>query len=153
MRKAVFPGSFDPYTRGHDAIVRRGLQLFDHITIAIGYNGQKQGWIPVEERERALRHLYNGEPRISVERYDALTIDFARQCSARFLLRGVRTLKDYEYELQMADINRQLAPDMDTVLLFAEPQLAMISSSAVRELSHFGHDIREYLPDGLVYQF
>lgn len=152
MRRALFPGSFDPFTCGHKDIVERGLQIFDHITIAIGQNGQKQGWLPAEERERALRTFYSAESRVSVERYDILTIDFARRCDARFLLRGVRSLNDYAYELQMADINRQLAPDIETVVLLADPKLSALSSSMVRELAHFGHDVREYLPEGLYYQ-
>ena len=150
--KALFPGSFDPFTRGHADIVRRGLRIFDHITIAIGINEQKQGWIPVEERVRALRELYKDEPRISVESYRCLTIDFAHQQGAQFILRGLRTHKDYEYELGMADVNRQLDTDIETVVLFTEANLANISSSVVRELAHFGHDIRRWLPENLNYK-
>ena len=147
MKKALFPGSFDPFTRGHADIVRRGLALFDHITIAIGYNEQKQGWIPVEERLRALRALYKEESRVSVECYDTLTVDFARRVGADFILRGIRTHADYEYEFQMADVNRQLAPDIETVVLFSDPALANISSSVVRELARFGRDIQPWLPE------
>ena len=151
MKKAIFPGSFDPFTRGHADIVGRGLRLFDHITIAVGYNGQKQGWIPVEERVRALRELYRDEPRISVEAYNGLTVDYARQRDIHFILRGLRTHKDYEYELGMSDVNRQLDADIETVVLFTEADLANISSSVVRELAHFGHDIRPWLPENLTY--
>lgn len=152
MNKAIFPGSFDPFTRGHADIVKRGLQLFDHITIAVGVNEQKHGWLPAEERVRALRELYKDEPRISVESYNCLTIDFARQQEARFILRGLRTHKDYEYELGMADVNRKLDSDIETVVLFTEADLANISSSVVRELAHFGRDIRTWLPEGLHYK-
>ena len=148
---ALFPGSFDPFTRGHADIVRRGLSLFDHITIAVGVNEQKRGWIPVEERVRALRELYKDEPRISVESYNMLTVDFARKLGAQYILRGLRTHKDYEYELQMADVNRQLAPDVEIVVLFSDPNLTNLSSSIVRELAHFGHDIQPWLPEGLTY--
>lgn len=148
---AIFPGSFDPFTQGHADIVQRGLKLFDRIVIAVGYNEQKQGWMPVEERVRALRELYKDEPRISVASYNGLTVDFAREKGAHFILRGVRTHKDYEYELQMADVNRQLASDIETVVLFSRPELANISSSILRELAHFGRDISEWLPDGLNY--
>lgn len=151
FKKALFPGSFNPFTRGHADIVERALQLFDHITIAVGYNEQKQGWIPVGERVRALREFYAAEPRISVERYDTLTVDFARAQGARFILRGVRSHKDYEYELQMAEINRQLCPEIETVVLFTTPELAAISSSIVRELAHFGRNIAEWLPENLNY--
>ena len=149
---ALFPGSFDPFTRGHADIVSRGLRLFDHIIIAVGYNEQKQGWIPLEERVRALRELYKDEPRISVESYNTLTVDFARTMGAQSILRGVRSHKDYEYELQMADVNRQLAEDIETIVLFANPELAAISSSTIRELKHFGRDITHWLPEGINYE-
>ena len=152
MNKAIFPGSFDPFTLGHADIVERGLRLFDHITIAVGINEQKSGWIPVEERVRALRELYKDEPRVSVESYNGLTIDFAHEQGARFILRGLRTHKDYEYELGMADVNRKLDAHIDTVVLFTEADLANISSSMVRELAHFGRDIRPWLPTGLEYR-
>lgn len=151
MKKALFPGSFDPFTRGHADIVQRGLRLFDHITIAIGVNEQKKGWLPVEERLRALRQLYRDEPRIAVEAYNGLTVDYARQQGIGFILRGLRTHKDFEYELGMADVNRQLDGDIETVVLFSESDLANISSSVVRELAYFGHDIRQWLPEGLCY--
>ena len=152
MNKALFPGSFDPFTRGHADIVERGLRLFDHIVIAVGVNEQKRGWLPAEERVRALREFYNDEPRVSVESYCCLTTDFARQLGARFVLRGLRTHKDYEYELGMADVNRQLDADIETVVLFTEANLANISSSVLRELAHFGHDIQPWLPEGLRYK-
>ena len=152
MNKAIFPGSFDPFTLGHADIVERGLRLFDHITIAVGINEQKSGWIPVEERVRALRELYKDEPRVSVESYNGLTIDFAHEQGARFILRGLRTHKDYEYELGMADVNRKLDAHIETVVLFTEADLANISSSMVRELAHFGRDIRPWLPTGLEYR-
>ena len=151
MKKAIFPGSFDPFTLGHADIVERGLQLFDHIVIAVGYNEEKRGWIPIAERVRALREFYKDEPRISVEQYNTLTVDFAREQGTPFILRGVRSHKDYEYELQMAEINRELAPDIETVALFTTPELSSLSSSIVRELAHFGRDIRNWLPKGLTY--
>lgn len=150
-RIAIFPGSFDPFTIGHANLVERGLQLFDELTIAVGYNESKAGWIPTEERVDALRALYAGNARVHVESYSCLTIDFAEQVGARAILRGVRNVKDYEYELQIADINRQLT-GIETVLLPALPQLANISSSVVRELSHFGKDISQFLPQGLKYK-
>lgn len=152
LNTALFPGSFDPFTRGHEDIVRRGLLLFDHITIAVGVNEQKHGWLPVDERIRALRELYREQPRVSIESYDGLTVDFARRQGAHFILRGLRTHKDYEYELQMADVNRQLDASVETIVLFTQPELANISSSVLREMAHFGHDIRPWLPEGIKYQ-
>ena len=149
-RGLLFPGSFDPFTKGHADLVERALQLFDSIVIAVGYNENKEGWIPVEERVRALKALYANEPRVTVESYTGLTIDFAKQCGAVAILRGIRSVKDYEYEMQLADVNKQLS-GIETLLLFANPQYSSLSSSMVRELVHFGKDIQSFLPIGLHY--
>ena len=146
----LFPGSFDPFTKGHANLVERGLQLFDHVVIAVGYNEQKQGWIPVQKRVEALKALYAGDSRVTVESYYCLTVDFAKQCGATAILRGIRTATDYEYEMQLADLNKQLS-GIETVLLFADSQLSSVSSSIVRELAHFGKDITPFLPEGLYY--
>ena len=145
MRVVLFPGSFDPFTRGHADIVKRALELFDEIVIAVGYNEQKQGWLSVEERVEAIRRLYKDEPRVTVESYTGLTVDFAKERGITAIVRGVRTMSDFEYEMQMADVNRQLT-GIETVLLPASPQLASLSSSIVRELANFGHDVSAYLP-------
>ena len=142
---ALFPGSFDPFTLGHADIVERALGLFDEVVIAVGYNEQKSGWMPVEERVAAIKKLYADEPRIKVESYSGLTVDFAKAKGISVIVRGVRTTADFEYEMQMADVNRQLT-GIETILLPASPQFASLSSSVVRELAHFGHDISEFLP-------
>ena len=147
---ALLPGSFDPFTKGHADLVERGLQLFDHIVIAVGYNENKEGWIPVRERVDALKALYANEPRVTVESYSCLTADFAKQCGATAILRGIRSVKDYEYEMQLADVNKQLS-GIETFLLFSNPQYSSVSSSIVRELAHFGKDIQPFLPEGLHY--
>lgn len=149
MRTAIFPGSFDPYTKGHDSIARRGLQLFDRIIIGVGINEKKKGIMAVEKRIQALKNLYRNEPRISVEAYSDLTVDFAKRKQADFILRGVRSHKDFEYELAIADVNKRLS-GIETVILFTEPELACISSTIVRELMHFGRDITEFLPEGFI---
>ena len=145
MHKALFPGSFDPFTLGHADIVRRALGLFDEVVIGVGYNEQKRGWMPVEERISTIKKLYAGEPRVRVGSYTGLTVDFAKAIGATAIVRGVRTASDFEYELQMADVNRRLT-GIETVLLPASPELASLSSSLVRELSHFGHDVSKFLP-------
>lgn len=150
-KKVFFPGSFDPFTLGHADLVERGLRLFDNIVVAVGYNEQKSGWIPVEERVRALQEFYAHEPRIEVISYTGLTVDAARRTACSCILRGVRSTKDYEYELDIADINHRLS-GLETVVLFADPHLSSLSSSVVRELSHFGRDIREWLPANLNYR-
>lgn len=151
MNKVIFPGSFDPFTIGHANLVERATKLFDEVIIAIGYNEHKQGWLPVAERVRALREYYADMPQIQVECYTGLTVDFAQSRDARFILRGVRSVKDYEYELGIADINSRLA-DVETVVFLADPTISGISSSVVRELYHFGRDITPWLPQGLNYR-
>lgn len=145
MRKVLFPGSFDPFTLGHADIVKRALGLFDEVVVAVGYNEQKKGWMPVEERVAAIRRLYKDEPRVRVESYTGLTVDFACGKGVTAIVRGVRTTADFEYEMQLADVNRQLT-GIETVLLPASPQLASLSSSVVRELASFGHDVSGFLP-------
>ncbi len=150
MKTVVFPGSFDPFTLGHANLVGRALNIFDQVIIAVGYNVAKPSWIPVNERVRAVQELYQTEPRVQVISYNNLTVDFAKENNAGFILRGVRTMQDYEYELQMADINRML-DGIETVVLFTDSALSSISSSRVRELHHFGRDMSQYLPEGLKY--
>ena len=145
MRTAIFPGTFDPFTIGHDALVRRALSLVDNIYIAIGINTGKRTMLSLEERMERITALYKDEPRIHVVSYDGLTTDFAQSIGAKFIIRGVRSAIDFEYERNIADVNRMLT-GIDTVLLISEPQYAAISSSMVRELAHFGKDISPYLP-------
>lgn len=148
MKTGVFVGSFDPFTVGHDSIVRRALPLFDRLVIGVvGDNVQKPYMRPAEERMQTIRELYSNEPAIEVMPYYGLAVDFARLLGARFIVKGVRSVKDFEYEREQADINRQITGgEVETVLLYAEPQLASVSSSMVRELQHFGVDIAPYLP-------
>lgn len=145
MRTGIFTGSFDPFTIGHDSIVRRALPLFDRIVIGVGVNESKRYMYPAAERVAAIAALYAAEPRIKVKEYSDLTVDFARRESAGFIIKGVRSVRDFEYEREQADINRHLS-DVETLLLYAEPHLASVSSSMVRELMHFGRDAGEFLP-------
>ena len=145
LGRGLLPGSFDPFTLGHADIVKRALELFDELVIAVGYNEQKSGWMPVEERVATIKKLYKDEPRVKVESYTGLTADFARKLGVTAIVRGVRTTADFEYEMQMADVNRRLT-GIETILLPASPQLASLSSSIVRELAHFGHDVSKFLP-------
>lgn len=146
MKKiAVFPGSFDPFTVGHASIVERGLPLFDEIVIGVGVNERKRSFYSPEERVRAIEELYAGDSRIRVVSYKDLTIDFARRVRARFILRGLRSVKDFEYERDIANMNQRLS-GIETVLLFTEPHFSSISSSVVRELMAFGKDVTDFLP-------
>lgn len=145
MRTAIFPGSFDPFTIGHDALARRALDIVDELYIAIGINTEKRTMLTLEERIERISTLYKNEPRIHVISYEGLTTDFAQSIGTRFIIRGVRNTIDFEYERNIADINRMLT-GIDTILLISDPKHATISSSMVRELAHFGKDISAYLP-------
>lgn len=144
-KTALFAGTFDPYTRGHHALVERALALFDTVVVAVGRNLEKKCMLSVEERVSAIEKLYAGNGRVKVAVYDTLTMDFAQSVGAIALLRGVRSVKDFEYERDIADINLRLG-GIDTVLLVSEPEYAAISSSVVRELMKYGKDVSELLP-------
>ena len=145
-RTGIFVGTFDPFTIGHDSIVRRALPLFDRLVIGVvGDNVNKPGIRPAEERVQAIAELYREQVAIEVKPYFGLAMDFARNEGARFIVKGVRSVADFEYERQQADFNRRLG-GVETVLLYTEPELASISSSALRELSHFGVDVSPFLP-------
>jgi pantetheine-phosphate adenylyltransferase len=148
MKTAIFPGTFDPFTVGHASIVERGLPLFDRIVIGVGVNDNKRTLYTNEERVRNIQEIYANEPRVKVVAYDDLTVDLAMREGATFILRGIRSVKDFEYEESIADINRQLA-GIETILLFTEPELTNISSSVVRELMSYGKDITPFLPEGM----
>ena len=144
-RIALFPGTFDPFTLGHQSLVKRVLTCADTVVIAIGINEKKQTYYTLEQRVAAIRALYAEEPRVKVITYSGLTVDVAQQEQASFILRGVRSVIDFEYEKAIADVNRQLT-GIETLLLFTEPAYAHISSSVVRELLHFGKDVSAFLP-------
>lgn len=148
MRKAIFPGTFDPFTIGHDTIVRRALTFMDEIVVGIGINDNKRTWFSTEKRVEMVRSLYESEPRVHVEAYNDLTVDFALRHEARFIIRGIRTVRDFEYEETIADINRKLS-GIETILLFTEPELTSVSSTIVRELLSFGKDVSRFLPPGM----
>ena len=148
MTKAIFPGTFDPFTIGHYSVVKRALTFVDEVVIGIGINDKKHSYFPTEKRENMIRQLYKDEPRVSVKSYDCLTIDFVLQEKANLIIRGIRTVKDFEYEETIADINRKLA-GVETILLFTEPELTSISSTAVRELLQFGKDVSMFIPQGM----
>ena len=134
MRIAIFPGSFDPFTIGHASIVRRGLEMFDKIVIGVGYNTNKRSFLTPEERVEAIEKVYASEARVKVVAYADLTADLARREQAGFVLRGIRSVKDFEYERDIASINNRLS-GVETVLLFTEPHYADISSTSLRSSS------------------
>lgn len=145
MKTAIFPGSFDPFTIGHYDIVMRGLDLFDKIVIGIGRNSEKKECFPLQERQEAIRMVFRQNERVEVKIYDSLTVDFAREQNAKFILRGIRCVADFEYERNMAEANKQLG-DVETILLYTRPEYAHVSSTLVRDLYSYHKDISEYLP-------
>ena len=144
-QKALFAGTFDPFTKGHQSIVERALPLFDEVVVAVGRNMGKRCMLPADERVSAIEKLYAGDLRVTVCAYDGLTMDFAREIGATVLIRGVRSVKDFEYEREIADVNRRVG-GMDTLLLVSEPEYASVSSSVVRELMEYGKDVSSLLP-------
>lgn len=145
-RRAIFAGSFDPFTKGHKNIVDRALaSVADEVVIAIGINFEKKSMLSPEQRAEAIRAIYTDNPRVCIDTYTGLTTDYAQRTKADFLLRGARSVKDFEYERYIADVNRKLT-GIETVILFSEPELASISSSIVRELISYNKDVTNFLP-------
>ncbi len=144
-KTAIFPGTFDPFTVGHANILSRALPMFDRIIVGVGKNAGKHPLLSPEERVARIRQLYADEPRVSVESYDNLTVDFARQMGAQYILRGLRSVRDFEYERDVAAMNLRLG-GLETIMLFCDAQYASISSSVVRELIAYGHDVSEFIP-------
>jgi pantetheine-phosphate adenylyltransferase len=142
---AIFPGTFDPFTIGHLSLVDRALQLVDEIIIAIGINPNKKSFFSIEQRLETISQLFAKNPKVSVQSYDCLTIDFAKTVGAQFILRGIRSVSDFEYEKNIADVNRKVS-GIETFVLFTEPEYTHISSSIVRELLSYGKDVSDFVP-------
>ncbi len=150
MKKALFPGSFDPFTVGHESIVLRALPLFDSIVIGIGVNENKQGFFPAADREDWVRKLFSHEPRVSVMVYSGLTIEFCKSIGAQYLLRGLRTSADFEFERAVGQVNKVLNSEIETVFLLTKPEHSFISSSIVRDVYKNGGDVSAFIPKGMI---
>lgn len=145
----LFPGSFDPFTLGHEDIVRRALQLFDRIVIAVGHNIDKRTMLSIDARVSLINDLFVDQSRVEVIAYDGLTAELCRQKGINNILRGVRSIRDFEYETSIDIINRTLNPDIETIILLTAPRHAPISSSVVREIIHHGGNAEQFMPGGV----
>lgn len=148
-RIAIFPGSFDPFTIGHEDIVRRGLTLFDQIIVAVGQNDAKQSFISFENRVKLIERVFGNDPRVKVVSYAGLTVDLCSQMNVFTILRGVRSMADFEYEKQIDAVNRILRPEVESVLLFTDIRFSSVSSSVIRELYRHGGDYGIFMPSGV----
>lgn len=148
-RTAIFPGSFDPFTRGHAALVEEALNLFDRVVIGIGNNTSKTGLLTVENRKRLIEDVFRGNERVEARIYTGLTGELAEHVNACAIIRGVRNTTDFEYERTMEATNHRLYPDITTVMLFTPAGVADISSSTVREVLSFGRTVEEFMPEGI----
>jgi len=151
-RVAVFPGSFDPITRGHESVIHRALPLFDRVIIAIGENGEKKCFFSLEQRLEWLNLIFGKEPRIGIEIYSGLTVDFCSKRGAQFILRGLRTSADFEFERTIGQMNKLMFPGIETVFLLCSPEYAALSSSIVRDIIRNGGDVGQFVPEGVEIQ-
>lgn len=143
---AVFPGSFDPFTIGHEAIVRRAMSLFDEIIIAVGANALKKNFYSLDIRKEMIRKAFEDEPRIIVDHYEGLTVDYCRKKGAAFLLRGLRTAADFEFERAIGQVNKAIAPEIESVFILTVPEHSFINSTIVRDIIKSGGDASRFVP-------
>jgi pantetheine-phosphate adenylyltransferase len=143
---AIFPGSFDPFTKGHHDIVLRSLSIFDKVVIAIGYNSQKKRYFEISQMIQYIEQSFDANDQVSVITYDELTANIAKKYNARYLVRGLRNTTDFEYENSIAQINKYLNEGLETVFLITSPELAHISSTIIREVHRYGGDISSFIP-------
>lgn len=148
-RVAVFPGSFDPITKGHENIILRAIPLFDKIIVAIGENAEKKALFPLEKRKKWVASVFKSYPSVKIDIYKGLTVDFCRKVKAKYLLRGLRTSADFEFERTIGQVNKRMYPDIETVFLLTTPELTAIHSSIVREVFRYGGDTSQFVPEGI----
>jgi len=150
MKKtAVFPGSFDPFTVGHESIVRRALSMFDEIIIAVGANALKKSFYSVETRKAMISKVFTGEPRVRIDHYEGLTVDFCLKHNAGFILRGLRTAADFEFERAIAQVNKAMAPGIESVFMLTTPEHTPINSTIVRDIIRSGGDASMFVPTSI----
>ncbi len=149
MRIGIFPGSFDPITKGHEDIIRRMIPLFDKIFVAIGNNGTKKYMFDLAQRTQWIEDTFANEPSIEVRTYEGLTVDFCREINAKFIIRGLRNSNDFEYEKSIAQMNQMMYPDLETILVYTRPEFASISSTIIRDIIKNSGDTTPFLPSAV----
>jgi len=149
IKKAVFPGSFAPFTKGHESLVLRALPLFDEIVIAVGTNSEKNEYFSLEKRCKWIEQVFVNEPKVRVQRYEGLTIDFCEKVKANYILRGLRNSSDFKYEKCIAQMNRSMKNHIDTIFIITEPEVSHISSTLVRDIVKNGGDVSQFIPNGM----
>ena len=147
QRICLFPGTFDPVTHGHVDIIERAVSLFDKLIIGIGINSSKQPMFTIDQRTGWIKEVFKNDPRIEVTGYEGLTVDYCRKTNARYILRGIRYISDFEYEKAIADMNRMLAPDIETIFLTCAPVYSTISSTLVRDVIRNGGNAAMFMPE------
>jgi len=148
-RIAIFPGSFDPFHIGHESVVRRAVPLFDMIYIMIGYNANKKSFYPVEKRIKWINQIFEKEDKVKVRLHEGLTVDFCKEVNARYILRGIRTSSDFEYERAIAQVNKKMHPEIESVFLLTLPEHTPINATIIRDIVSHGGDASMFLPKGL----
>ncbi len=147
MKRAIFPGSFDPFTVGHESVVKRALSFFDEIIIGIGYNSEKKGFFSVENRIKIIEKVFESDSRVFIKKYNKLTVDFCKDENVKFILRGLRTAVDFEYERAIAQMNKFLDEGIETVFLLTEAEHTPVSSTVLREILRYGGDVSKFIPE------
>jgi pantetheine-phosphate adenylyltransferase len=149
QKTAIFPGSFDPFTIGHESIVNRAVPMFDKIIIMIGYNANKKSFFPIEKRMKWINQIFKDIDKVEVRLHDGLTVDFCKEVGARYILRGLRTSADFEYERAIAQINKKMHPEIETVFLLTLPEHTPVNATIIRDIVFHGGDASQFLPKGL----
>ncbi|MFA5782028.1 MAG: pantetheine-phosphate adenylyltransferase [Bacteroidales bacterium] len=148
-KNALFPGSFDPITKGHESVIIRALPLFDEIIVAIGENSEKKSYFPIEKRLEWISKVFAKYPNVKVITYNGLTVDLCKKVNATYILRGLRTSADFEFERSIGQMNKNIHPDIETVFLLTAPEFTHLNSSIVREIHRNGGDVKQFVPNGI----
>ena len=146
---AVFPGSFDPFTIGHESVVNRAASMFDKIIIMIGYNANKKSFFSIEKRLKWINQIFDNQPKIEVRVHEGLTVDFCKEVGANYILRGLRTSSDFEYERAIAQVNKKMHPEIETVFLLTLPEHTPVNATIIRDIVFHGGDASQFLPKGM----